>query len=75
MPDLRVAWAGLQEELGRRQSQSRAYYAIAQVVFYVIAIAIEGDDSPFTCESAVTDSFAHKTFLLKHIVKTFFFFL
>ena len=31
LSDLRVAWAGLQEELGRRQSQSRAYYAIAQV--------------------------------------------
>ena len=32
LSDLRIAWSGLQEELGRRQSQSRAYYAIAQVL-------------------------------------------
>ena len=44
LSDLRIAWSGLQEELGRRQSQSRAYYAIAQVLctvsFFTFSLVI-----------------------------------
>ena len=47
LSDLRIAWSGLQEELGRRQSQSRAYYAIAQVLCTLSFLFGTGYQSPY----------------------------
>ena len=58
LSDLRIAWSGLQEELGRRHSQSRAYYAIAQVLctvsfFHILIITCFQDIESLSHELGV----------------------